>query len=48
MTAMRSLQRAKLALARADRDFGGHRTRAAQLTEQARQEIQRAIQCDRK
>jgi hypothetical protein len=47
MVAMRALQRAKGALVHANRDFGGHRTKAVQLTEQAMQEIQQAIQYDK-
>lgn len=47
MRAMRTLQRAKTDLMRADRDFGGHRARAAELTDQAIREVQAAIQFDR-
>jgi Spy/CpxP family protein refolding chaperone len=47
MKAMRALERAKGDLVRADRDFGGHRARAAELTEQAIQEIHAAIDYDK-
>lgn len=47
MRALRTLQRAKTDLQRADRDFGGHRARAAELTEQAIRETQAAIQFDK-
>src|SRR6266852_4480526 len=38
MRALRTLQRAKTDLMQANRDFGGHRAKAAELTEQAIQE----------
>jgi hypothetical protein len=44
--AMRALQRAKTALQNANRDFGGHRAKALDLTNQAIQEVQAAIQSD--
>ena len=47
MRALRTLQRAKTDLMRANRDFGGHRAKAAELTEQAIQEVQAAIQFDK-
>jgi hypothetical protein len=47
MRALRTLQRAKMDLNQANRDFGGHRAKAAELTEQAIQETQAAIQFDK-
>src|SRR5690242_12894049 len=41
--ALRALQRARVALQNADRDFGGHRAHAADLTGQAIREVQAAI-----
>ncbi len=45
--AMKALQRAKVDLRRADRDFGGHRARAAELIDQALSECQAALNADR-
>jgi hypothetical protein len=45
--ALRALQRARGALQNAARDFGGHRTRAEQLTDQAIREVQAAMASDR-
>jgi hypothetical protein len=47
MKAMRALERAKGDLAHANRDFDGHRAKAAELTEAAIKEIQEAIQSDK-
>ena len=44
--AMRALVRARAALQHAARDFGGHRTRAVGLTNQAISEVQAAIRFD--
>jgi hypothetical protein len=45
--AVRALQRARVALQNAARDFGGHRARAEQLTDQAIREVQAAMAADR-
>lgn len=45
--ALRSLERTEADLRRSDRDFGGHRQKAAELCHQAQQEIQLALQSDR-
>jgi hypothetical protein len=47
MKAMRALERAKGDLMHADRDFGGHRSKAAELTDQAIQEIHAALEYDK-
>lgn len=47
MKAMRSLERAKSDLEHGARDFGGHRARAEELTEQALQEVRAAMQFDK-
>jgi endonuclease/exonuclease/phosphatase family metal-dependent hydrolase len=46
--ALRALQQARVALQNADRDFGGHRAHAVDLTDQAIREVQAAIQYDRR
>ena len=43
---MRALQRAKTALQKANRDFGGHRAKAIDLANQAIEEVQAAMQAD--
>ncbi len=45
--ALRALENAKRDLIHADRDFGGHRAKAQQLTEQAIQEVHEAMKADR-
>ncbi len=45
--ALRTLERTEADLRRANRDFGGHRTKAANLCRQAESEIQLALQSDR-
>ena len=47
MRAMRALQRTRADLAAANRDFGGHRTRAVQLVDQAIDELKAALAYDR-
>lgn len=47
MRALRTLQRAKTDLMQASRDFGGHRAKAAELTQQAILETQAAMQADK-
>jgi hypothetical protein len=47
MRALRILQRAHTTLMQANRDFGGHRAKAAELTNQAIREVQAAIQYDK-
>jgi hypothetical protein len=44
--ALKSLEKAKADLQKANRDFGGHRAKAEELTEQAIQEVQAAIKFD--
>ncbi len=44
--ALRTLERTEADLRRADRDFGGHREKAADLCRQAEQQIQLALQDD--
>jgi len=46
--AQRALHNAKVHLAHADRDFGGHRTKAVQLIDQAQDELRQALEYDRK
>jgi len=46
--AMRALENAELDLRRADRDFGGHRARAAELVHQALEECRAALRGDRR
>jgi hypothetical protein len=46
--ALRALQRARIALQNADRDFGGHRAHAVDLTDHAIREVQAAIQYGRR
>jgi hypothetical protein len=46
--ALRALQRARLALQHADRDFGGRRAHAVDLTDQAIREVQAALNYDRR
>ena len=45
--ALHSLERTEADLRRGDRDFEGHRQRAAELCHQAQQEIQLALRSDR-
>src|SRR5690242_15408450 len=45
--ALRTLQRARMDLQHAARDFGGHRAKAEALVEQAIQETQQAIRYDK-
>lgn len=45
--ALRTLARTETDLRRANRDFGGHRQKAADLCHQAQQEVQLALQSDR-
>ena len=45
--ALASLARTESDLRHADRDFGGHRLKAADLCHQAQMEIRKAIQFDR-
>ena len=45
--ALSTLERVETQLRRANRDFGGHRAKAADLCHQAEQEIQRALQYDK-
>lgn len=45
--AMAALQRAKTDLSKADRDFGGHRAKAAELVEQALAECRAALAADK-
>ncbi len=45
--AMKALERAELDLRRADRDFGGHRAKAAQLIHEALEECRAALRADR-
>lgn len=45
--AMRALERARNDLRHADRDFGGHRARAANLIDQALTECREAINADK-
>ncbi len=45
--ALRTLQRTETDLRRVNRDFGGHRQKAADLCHQAQQELQLALQSDR-
>lgn len=47
MKAMRALERAKGDLNHADRDFGGHRAKAAELTDAAIKEIHEALEYDK-
>ena len=44
--AIKALQNAKKFLQKADRDFGGHRTKAVEAVDQALSECQQAIQYD--
>lgn len=46
--AMAALRRAQGFLQHADRDFGGHREKAADLTRQAIAEVEEAIKADKK
>ncbi len=46
--ALRTLQRAKDELKEGAHDFGGHRQKALELTEQAIQECHQALQSDKK
>ncbi|MEP6754756.1 MAG: hypothetical protein ABJA67_04575 [Chthonomonadales bacterium] len=48
MKALKALERAKMDLQKADRDFGGHRAKAEQLTEQAISEVKEAFKADKK
>ena len=48
MIALRSLNRAKTALTRADHDSAGHRQKARDLTEKAIAEVNLAISADKK
>ena len=45
--ALRALNNAKMDLQKANRDFDGHRTKAAELTEQAISEVKAAIASDK-
>jgi len=45
--ALRTLERTETDLRRADRDFGGHREKAADLCHQAEGEIQQALRSDK-
>ena len=45
--AMHNLEQAKSNLQKAARDFGGHRAKAAELTDEAIKEVQAAIQADK-
>lgn len=45
--ALRTLERAKADLQKANRDFGGHRAKAVELTDQAIKEVQEAIKFDK-
>ena len=45
--AMRALENAEIDLRRADRDFGGHRARAAELVHQALEQCRAALRADR-
>ena len=47
MKAIRNLEQAKNNLQHADRDFGGHRTKAVQATEQAIAECREALKFDK-
>src|SRR5262249_4294686 len=47
MKAMRALERAKGSLAHADHDFGGHRAKAAELTDAAIKESHEALEYDK-
>ena len=47
MAALRALRNAKIRLQKADRDFDGHRAKAAEHTEQAIQEVELAIASDK-
>ena len=44
---MAALRRAKDDLQRADRDFGGHRAKAVEHTEEAIREVEEAMKCHR-
>ena len=46
--ALRALERAKDALQHADRDFGGHREQALDLSNKAIDEVKAGIQSDKK
>lgn len=45
--ALRTLERTEADLRRADRDFGGHREKAADLCRQAEGQIQQALRFDK-
>ena len=45
---LRTLERVETQLRKSARDFGGHREKAADLCHQAEQEIQLALQSDRR
>ncbi len=45
--ALRTLERTEADLRRANRDFGGHREKAADLCRQAEGQIQQALQSDK-
>jgi Spy/CpxP family protein refolding chaperone len=47
MMAMKRLEAAKDALQKADRDFGGHRTKAIELTNAAMAEVREAMKFDK-
>jgi hypothetical protein len=46
--AIRHLEQAKESLRKASHDFGGHRARALELTDQALRECHEALESDRK
>ena len=45
--ALKALERAKMDLQKADRDFGGHRAKAQQLTDEAMREVHEAMKFDK-
>lgn len=47
MRALKTLQRAKADLQKSSKDFGGHREKAADLTQQAINEVNAALQFDK-